>query len=91
MNYLLVNLAVADITYAAFIAPDVYFWLTSSHPEGMTGTILCKVLTGGNVAWIGAASSFVTLVAIAMERYYVVVYPLGSKGNFTERKLKVCH
>ena len=91
MNYLLVNLAVADIMYAAFIAPDVYFWLTSTHPEGMAGTVLCKLLTGGNVAWVGAASSFVTLVAIAIERYYAVVYPLGSKGSFTERKLKVCH
>ena len=91
MNYLLVNLAVADILYAVFITPDVFFWLTSTHPDGMTGTVLCKFLTGGKVAWIGATSEFVTLTAIAIERYYAVVYPLGNKGKFTERKLKVCN
>ncbi|KAL9975315.1 hypothetical protein ACROYT_G012468 [Oculina patagonica] len=89
MNYLLVNLAVADILFAAFIAPDIFFALTSTHPEGMVGTVLCKLLTGGNVAYIASASSVVTLVAIAVERYYAVVYPLGDKGELTERKLKV--
>ncbi|KAL9975314.1 hypothetical protein ACROYT_G012467 [Oculina patagonica] len=89
MNYLLVNLAVADILFAAFIAPDIFFALTSTHPEGMVGTVLCKLLTGGTVAWIGAASSVITLVAITIERYYAVVYPLGDKGKLTERKLKV--
>ncbi len=91
MNYLLVNLAVADILFAAFIAPDIFFALTSTHPEGMVGTVLCKLLTGGNVAYIASASSIVTLVAIAVERYYAVVYPLGDKGELTERKLKVCY
>ncbi|XP_078367672.1 pyroglutamylated RF-amide peptide receptor-like [Oculina patagonica] len=89
MNYLLVNLAIADIVYAAFIGPEVILKFASIHPEGMTGTVLCKLLTGGTVAWIGAASSVVTLVAIAIERYYAVVYPLGNKGKLTERKLKV--
>ena len=91
INYLLVNLAVADILYAVFIAPDVYFRLTATHPEGMTGTVLCKLLTGGIIAWIGATSAIVTLAAIAIERYYAVVYPFGDKGNFTKRKLKVRH
>ena len=91
MNYLLVNLAVADILYAVFITPDAFFWLTSTHPDGMTGiTVLCKFLTGRNIAWIGAASSFVTLATIAVERYYAVVHPLGDKGKITKRKLKVC-
>ncbi|KAL9975313.1 hypothetical protein ACROYT_G012466 [Oculina patagonica] len=89
MNYLLVNLAVADIFYAAFIAPGVYLSLTSTHPEGVVGTVLCKLLTGGTVAWTGAASSIVTLVVIALERYYAVVYPLGNKGKFSKRKLKM--
>lgn len=91
MNYLLVNLAVADILYAAFIAPDVILRLTFIHPDGITGTVLCKTLTGGTVAWIGAASSVVTLAAIATERYYSVVYPLGNDRKLTECKLKVCH
>ncbi len=91
MNYLLVNLAIADILYAAFIVPDVFLSLTSTHPDGMIGTVLCKLVTGGTVAWIGAISSVVTLVAIAIERYYAVVYPLGNKGKLTKGKLKVCY
>ena len=83
------NLAVADILYATFIAPRVYYKLPFSHPDGVIGPILCKFLTDGNIAWVGSASSFVTLVAIAIERYYAVMYPLENKGKFTRRKLKV--
>ena len=90
INYLLVNLAVADIMYATFIAPKVFFKLILNHPDVVTGTILCKFLTDGNVASVGAASSIVTLVAIAIERYYAVMYPFGNKGKLTKRKLKVC-
>ena len=85
------NLAVADILYAVFIVPDVYFRLNATHPEGVTGAVLCKVLTGANLAWMGAASSIVTLVAIAIERYYAVKDPFGNIGKFTKRKLKVRH
>ncbi|XP_078349149.1 pyroglutamylated RF-amide peptide receptor-like [Oculina patagonica] len=55
----------------------------------MTGTVLCKLLTDGNVAWVGGASSIFTLVAVAIERYYAVTYPLGNKGELTQCKLKV--
>ncbi|XP_078365317.1 QRFP-like peptide receptor isoform X2 [Oculina patagonica] len=89
MNYLLVNLAIADIVYAAFIGPDVILKFTSTHPDGRTGIVLCKLITGGTLAWIAAVSSIITMVAIAIERYYAVVYPLGSMGELTERKLKV--
>ena len=83
------NLAIADILFAIFIAPDVILTLTSIHPEGMTGTILCKFLTDGNAAWVGAASSILILAAIAIERYYAVMYPFGTNGSFTKRKAKV--
>ncbi|KAL9957303.1 hypothetical protein ACROYT_G038922 [Oculina patagonica] len=89
MNYLLVNLAVGDIVFAMFIAPKVILNVNLIHQEGMTGTYLCKFLTGGTVAWVGSASSIVSLVAIAIERYYAVMYPHGNKGKLTKRKLKV--
>ena len=85
----MVNLAVADILYATFIAPTIIFKLVVSHPDGVTGSVLCKSLTNGNIAWVGAASSIVILVAISVERYYAVVYPLSVKAKLTKRKLKV--
>ncbi|XP_078352672.1 pyroglutamylated RF-amide peptide receptor-like [Oculina patagonica] len=84
-NFLLASLAVSDILYATFILPDVILSLISTHPDGMIGTVLCK---GGLVAWFGAANSIFTLVSIAVERYYAVMYPLGSKGKLTTRRLK---
>lgn len=89
LNYLLVNLAVADILYAVFIAPKVLVKLTVSHPDGLTGIFLCKLVTGGNLAWVGSASSIVTLVAISVERYYSVMYLFNKKGKLTRRRLKV--
>ena len=83
------NLAISDITFAVFVAPNHILNRAFTHPDGAIGSGICKILTGGNVAWVGAASSSVTLVAIAVERYYTVTCPLGSKGKLTKRKLKV--
>ena len=75
---------------AAFFAPRLIFIHTFNHPDGVTGAVLCKLLTGGELAWVGAAASVFTLVAIAIERYYAVLYPYVNKGRLTDRKLKVC-
>ena len=91
INYLLVNLAVADIMYSTFSIPQIILSHNASHPEGVTGRVLCALLTGGNLAWIGAYASVFTLVAIATERYYAVVYPYGNLTKITMRKLKVCY
>ena len=91
MNCLLVNLAIADILFAAFIAPKIIFSVNLSHPDGVTGTVACKLLTGGAMAWIGALSSIATLTAIAIERYYAVMCPFGNKWKLVNRELKVSH
>ncbi|KAL9953674.1 hypothetical protein ACROYT_G041127 [Oculina patagonica] len=89
MNYLLVNLAVADIMFATFIIPQHILTKAFTHPVGVSGTVLCRVLTGGNLAWVGAASSAVTLVFIATERYFSVTSPVSNKGKLTKQKLKM--
>ena len=83
------NLAVSDITFAVFVAPNHILKKTFTHPEGASGSELCRLLTGGNIAWVGVASSSVTLVAIAVERYYTVMGPQGSKRKLTKRRAKV--
>ena len=46
MNYLLVNLAIADMTVAIFVSPQFIFNHAFVHPEGITGKWLCKFITG---------------------------------------------
>ena len=89
MDYLLMNLAIADMVVAIFFVPRHILIHTFRHPDGMTGTLVCKLLTGGNLAWVGGTASIVTLVAIAIERYYTVLYPLRNNSRLTYGKLKV--
>ena len=91
INYLLVNLAIADALYAIFITPQTFIKIIPTHPGGTVGTFLCKLVTGGSLAWIAGDSTVITLVAIAAERYCVVTYPAGNVGKFTMGKLKVSH
>ena len=74
--------------YAAFIAPEVILTITGNHPGGKGGTVMCKFLTAGILAWIGGFSSMVTLVVIAFERYFAVMYPYNNQ-RLTKGKLKV--
>ena len=74
--------------YAAFIAPEVIMTVVGDHPGGVGGTVLCKLLTAGILAWVGGISAIVTLVAIAFERYFAVIYPHNTK-RLTKNKLKV--
>lgn len=41
------------------------------------------------MAWVGAASSSVTLVVIAVERYYTVMCPVGNTRKLNKRTVKV--
>lgn len=84
------NLAVADIIYSILIIPQLILSHVSTHPEGVTGKVLCTLVTDGTFAWVGGISSTISLVAIATERYYAVIYPLGNKRKLTMNKLKVC-
>ena len=74
---------------AVFFAPLHIFIHTFTHPDGVTGDMLCRLLTGGGLGWVGGTSSAFTLVAVATERYYAVNYPHGNKGKLTTGKLKV--
>lgn len=89
MNYLLVNLACADMMVAIFIAPQYILLHTYKHPRGITGDYLCKFLTGGNLMWIGGVVSVVSLIAIAFERYFAVLFPHNEKRRITKKKLKL--
>lgn len=68
MNILVLNLAIADIVVAIFVAIQFVIGPMYKHPSGTTGAILCKFLTGGTVTWTAALVSACNLVAISVER-----------------------
>lgn len=82
------NLAVADIIYSTYPIPKIALSHSSIDPDEVTGKVLCT-LSDGSLALLGAASSVVTLVAIATERYFAVIHPHENKGKLTTHKLKV--
>ena len=88
MNYLLLNLAVADIIVGIFIAPELIFIHLFKHPTGTTGDVLCKTVTGMNVSWVTSLVSGFTLVSVAVERFYTVVPSTSIRHKITKRKIK---
>lgn len=88
-NYLLVNLASADIVVAIFIGIQFIATPTFTHPQGTLGSVLCKTLTGGTPGWVGAVASVFSLVAIAIERYWAVLHPHSQKIKLTKTKIAI--
>ncbi|EDO34802.1 predicted protein, partial [Nematostella vectensis] len=75
MNWLFLNLAIPDSTILVFLGFRHIITRAVSHPHGPTGDYLCKFLTGGNIAWVGAVSSMCSLMCIALERFFMVFKP----------------
>ncbi|XP_068696291.1 RYamide receptor-like [Montipora foliosa] len=88
INYLLVNMAVADICYSAFHVSELIFRLISTKPEGMSGEVFCFMRVA-SIQWIGAVCSTFTLVVIAVERYFAVTNPHSNQRKISKEKLKV--
>ena len=89
INYLFVNLAVADIITLTFIGPQYIFIHFFKHPTGTTGDFLCKFITGGNISWVGGVASVFSLVAISFERYHAVINPYCQASKFSMTKVKI--
>ena len=90
INYLFVNLAVADIITLTFIGPQYIFIHLFKHPTGTTSDFLCKFITGRNISWIRGVASVFSLVAISFERYNAVINPYSQQAsNFSMTKVKI--
>ena len=85
MNLLLVNLAVADMTVAVFIAIRYIFILMFTLPSGKVGDAICKLVM---FMWVGAYVSAFSLVCISLERYLTVKFPYNKHKRITTAKLK---
>ena len=83
INYLLVNLASADMMVALAIASQYVITWTYHHPYGTLGDYICKFLTGGNFIWIGGVASGFFLTVIAVERYLAITRPVRDCSRLT--------
>ncbi|XP_068670027.1 neuropeptide FF receptor 2-like [Montipora foliosa] len=86
-NFLLVNLAAADIFYPCFLLLQFIVMIRIRSADEMPGNAICVFLS--KTAWTGAFAGVFTMIIIARERYYTVVHPHGDKGKITARTLKV--
>ena len=91
VNFLLFNLAVADIMVGVFVLPGPYVLgpYLYTHPGNTLGDLLCKTLTGeySSLVGMGLFVSTLTLSAVAYERFQAVVHPFTVKEKVTTRKV----
>ena len=91
VNFLLFNLAVADILVGVFIlpAPNVFGSYLYTHPRGTLGDWFCKTITGKyrSLEVIGTFVPALTLPALAYERFQAVVHPFTVKEKVTKRNV----
>ena len=88
MNYLLANLALADLLFAVFFIPRRLFITEFKQPGGWLGDILCKTFTHANLSWVASVAAVITLLFIAWERYVAIIHPHNPRGRMTKGKLR---
>lgn len=89
INYLFLNLALADILVATSLIPQYVLRPAYTHPDGWAGTLLCKLFTGGFTMWVAGCASTVMHVVIAIERFYTTRPGNLKIRKVSRRKLKV--
>ncbi|XP_078374772.1 neuromedin-U receptor 2-like [Oculina patagonica] len=89
VNYLLMNLAIADLMIVISFTPRHILEGLYHHPRGLVGEILCKTITSDTFTWVGGVASAISLVVMAYERYTAITSPFGRRSTFNCRKLKI--
>ena len=87
-NYLLMNLAVADLL-TLLLCPGLYdFALTSVRLQGFTGDLICKLFAGNAIVPITINVAVLTVCTIAVERYLALVKPFRTKLRISKESVK---
>ena len=85
-NYLLMNLAVADLV-TLMLCPGIYdFALNKVRLDKTLGDFICKLFAGNAVVPITINAAAVTVCAIAVERYLALVKPFYTKLRLTKKR-----
>ncbi|XP_020898155.1 somatostatin receptor type 5-like [Exaiptasia diaphana] len=83
-NYLISNIAVADLTTMATCLPFAILKFLN-HPGGKWGRFLCTFITKNNISCITLSVSIMTLCILAVERYNALINPLHHEMRMTKR------
>lgn len=83
MNFLLVNLAIADLLTLVCCMPGTFLAYTT-HPSGRTGSFLCKFITTHSIAGVGMIVSGLTLTLISVERYKALLRALQTPSRLNK-------
>ena len=79
-NYLIVNMAVADLLLTAFNMPTTIKFIATRSLSIDRSVVLCKTISFTQSLSVG--SSVLTLTAIAIDRFLVIMYPLKRYVTF---------
>ena len=87
MDYLLMNLAAADLLTLLFCPGFYEVALYNFRPDSsLMGDIICKLFFGSAVVCIAFDASVLNLCVIAVERFIAVVKPFHSHWNLKRKK-----
>lgn len=85
-NYLLVSVAVADITTLLFTAIHL-IPIKGPFPAGALGSFLCKFVYTNNITVVTLLVTTLTLTLLAVERYHAMVKPLVISRRITNERI----
>ncbi|XP_068753347.1 galanin receptor type 1-like isoform X1 [Montipora capricornis] len=88
-NYLLVNIALADIITLLFTIVHFILSRFSSPPSFTSAALnfLCKFIYTNNVSLVSFLVTVMTLTLLAIERYQALVKPLTSSRRLTSERI----
>ena len=86
-NYLLVNLATADLVTLMLCSGMYDFALNRVRLEKTLGDFICKIFAGNAVVPITITAAALTVCAIAVERYLALVKPFCARLRLTKKRV----
>ncbi|XP_038044873.1 galanin receptor 2a-like [Patiria miniata] len=86
-NYFIISLAAADLITAITVIPS--FFPVEGLPDDARGVIYCRLVASDVFMWTALKASVFNLIAVTLERYLAVVYPLRHKRLFSPTKAKI--
>ena len=90
VNYLLVNLSIADILCALGVYPYIFMIdILNIAASNDDLTVACSLSDGAPVFFIASGASLLTLSTISLTRYLVIRFPLRPEFRLSKRGTKL--